>query len=142
MCVSLRTFSISMVQNDWGLTLLVGITSLAMFILSFCLSCDNSSKWGIDFFLPMVIGCVLCTTVLLDTLQTRRSKYTLYSMIVFFMITNDCPLHLELFMHDNETLASLRRLVFTKLKANPCSLRLEMAIGQVNTLILTSIRIR
>ena len=33
-------------------------------------------------------------------------------------------------MHDNETLASLRRNVFVKLKASPCSLRLELANGQ------------
>ena len=33
-------------------------------------------------------------------------------------------------MHDNETLATLRRNVFIKLKASPCSLRLELANGQ------------
>ena len=36
---------------------------------------------------------------------------------------------LELYLHDNETLASLRRHVFSMLKASPCSLRLELMVG-------------
>lgn len=43
-------------------------------------------------------------------------------------------------MHDKETLASLRRTVFSKLKANPCSLKLELALGQVGSSIKLSLQ--
>ena len=36
---------------------------------------------------------------------------------------------MEFWLHDNETLASLRRMVFLKLKANPSTVKLELFLG-------------
>ena len=37
---------------------------------------------------------------------------------------------MEFWVHDNDTLASLRRLIFQKLKANPMNIKLELLAGQ------------
>ena len=37
---------------------------------------------------------------------------------------------MDIWIHDNETLASLRRMIYLKLKANPLNIKLELFVGQ------------